>query len=159
VWDVPPIPAPAGGPGNANAGLLLAELADYVTGKRVTVQGALENAFQSGLSKARERLHTLPPESAFARWIEWFLADRSTRTVSPYSEVDLPHYLSVRAQAKNYLARREAVMLCPTNALALRRLGEALLESAGRTALVVKAEASLLIRRAESIGRANAQAQ
>jgi WD40 repeat protein len=159
LWDVPPMFTAPGSPDSAKAGLLLVDLADYVTGKRLTSQGALENASSSRLSETQKRLQTLPPDSDFTRWVVWFLADRSTRTISPYSQIDLPHYLSARAQAKNYLARREAVMLCPTNSLALRQLGEALLESTGSNSPVIRAEANLLIRRAESSGSGDENSQ
>jgi hypothetical protein len=68
-----------------DAATLLADLAEAVIGKRVNERGALENLPGVGLAELRRRVAGLPRESDFTRWLEWFLADRSTRPDSPYS--------------------------------------------------------------------------
>lgn len=107
AWDVPPMmgdavfftaagqqpaPLPAGNIGilrHAEAGVLLADLAEAVIGKRVNSQGALESVAPAGLAQVRQRIAELPRDADFTRWLEWFLADRSTRTISPYCPIRL----------------------------------------------------------------------
>lgn len=68
---------------------VLANLAEAIVGTRVNAQGAFENVPAAGLGEIRRECAMLPRETDFARWLEWLLADRSTRTISPYSMVPL----------------------------------------------------------------------
>lgn len=76
--------APAGG--EVEAALpsgLLASLAEALVGSRVNDRGAFESVSPEGLDKIRQQLVTLPRDADFTRWLEWFFADRSERTISP----------------------------------------------------------------------------
>jgi tetratricopeptide (TPR) repeat protein len=68
------------------------------------------------------RIADLPRDADFTRWLEWFFADRSTRTLSPYSPIPIPQYVQSRAEETNVMSWREALMLCPTNGLAFARM-------------------------------------
>jgi len=110
VWDVPPtfsdredriVTRPAGtfsstegegrlpaaqtgGEGEAaSPSVLLASLAEALVGSRVNDQGAFESVPPKGLGEIRQQLAKLPRDADFARWLEWFFADRSGRTISP----------------------------------------------------------------------------
>src|SRR5262249_35532373 len=100
------------------ASVLLADLAEAVIGKRVNVQGALESVSPTTLAQVRQRVASLPRDADFTRWLEWFFADRSTRTISPYSPVTVPQYTDSLLQETNAVTWHEALLLCPTNALA-----------------------------------------
>src|SRR5262249_46644753 len=123
IWDVPPTisvlmsrPSPGQGAHHSESGKrkaeiaqstaavqdaaatlsssVLADLAEAVVGKRINAEGALENVSSTVFSQTRERVANLPREADFTRWLEWFLADRSTRSISPYSRVGLPQYIT-----------------------------------------------------------------
>jgi hypothetical protein len=127
----------------------LADLAEAVIGQRVSAQGALEIVSAAGLGELRQQLSTHPATNDFTRWLGWFLADRSTRTISPNSPITVPEYVARRMEEKTLAAASEAVLHAPTNAPALAHLAEMLLTSPGSNAPAVVAEAAFLIRRAE----------
>jgi tetratricopeptide (TPR) repeat protein len=120
VWDVPPVfpnTQRARRPGektDQSPALFLADLTDAVIGKRVDSQGALESV-STTLDEVQQRLSRLPRDADFTRWLEWFFADRSLRTISPYSQVRMPDYVWSQANDTNYASWRNALQLCPTN--------------------------------------------
>lgn len=127
VWDVPPriveLPhSKSEEPTAASFAILLAEVVDTILGKRVTAQGSLENIPSKRLDELRQRLGTLPREGDAPRWLEWFLADRSTRSISPASPIAMPDYIWSRAKETNEFAWREALMLCPDQRYAFAQL-------------------------------------
>jgi len=107
---------------------LLADLAEAVVGKRVSAHGALENVSPTALDEVRQRVSALPRDADFTRWLEWFFADRSTRTLSPYSQMSVPDYVASRADETNAISGREALMLCPTNGIAFAQIAAHLLQ-------------------------------
>jgi len=151
AWDVPPM--------MSEAGVLLADLAEAVIGKRVNSQGALESVSPAGLAQVRQRIAELPRDADFTRWLEWFFADRSTRAISPNSPITVPEYVARRMEEKTLAAAREAVLLAPTNAPALAHLAEMLLASPGSSAPVAVSETDYLIRRAEALAPGDASVQ
>jgi hypothetical protein len=140
-------------------GSLLADLAEAVIGKRVNAQGALENVSPARLGELRQRVTALSRDTDFTRWLAWFFADRSTRTISPNSPITIPEYVARLVEQRTLDAAREAVLLAPTNAPALGHLAEMLLTSPGSNAPVVVAEAQFLIRRAETLAPGEARVQ
>jgi len=140
-------------------GTLLADLAEAVIGQRLGEGGSLEPTPAQRLVDLRQQLSGHPPTNAFTRWFAWFLADRSTRTISPSSTITVPEYVARRMEEKTLAAASEAVRLAPTNAPALAHLAEMLLTSPGSNAPVVVAEAEFLLRRAETLAPGDAGVQ
>jgi hypothetical protein len=133
---------------------LLADLAEAVIGKRVNAQGALESVSSAGFAQIRQRVASLPRDADFTRWLDWLLADRSTRTISPNSPITVSEYITRLLEQPTLAAAREAVLIAPTNTPALAHLSEMLLASPGSNSPVLQAEAASLLRRAESLGLA-----
>ena len=63
----------------------------------------------------------------YSRWVRWFFADPSTRTISPFSSVTIPEYIERRIQENTLESLKEAVHLSPTNGLAFARLAKQVL--------------------------------
>jgi WD40 repeat protein/tRNA A-37 threonylcarbamoyl transferase component Bud32 len=103
-------------------GVLLADLAEAVIGKRVNAQGVLEGVSMR-LDDVQQRVSKFPPEAEFTRWLHWFFADRSARPISPYSKVSLPEYVSLRE-----VSWKESLLLCPTNGLSFTRMAKQYLQ-------------------------------
>ena len=87
VWDI----APSG------TGLpdWLLELAEAVAGGRLNPQGVLEPTGQDPatvIGRIRRQLEQAPGNDDWVVWGRWFLADRATRTISPFSKVTIPEY-------------------------------------------------------------------
>ena len=73
---------------------------------------------------------TVPPaENGWGRWAQWFLADRSTRSIGPGSALTMPDYVNRCLAEGTVTSLREAVMLAPTNRIARARLAEAITAS------------------------------
>jgi WD40 repeat protein/serine/threonine protein kinase len=142
-----------------SSALLLADLAEAVIGQRLGEDGTLEPVSSARLVELRRQLSGQPATNAFTRWLAWFLADRSTRTISPNSLMTIPEYIARRMEEKTLAAASEAVLLAPTNARALAHLAEMLLASPGSNAPVAVAEAGFLIRRAEILAPGDARVQ
>ncbi len=117
--DVPPVPRTLR---HEEVSALLADLAEAFIGKHVNAQGALEGVPGDALTRAREAVAKLPRDADLTRWLEWLLADRSTRTISPYSQIGLAEHLAARADETNEVSWREALMFCRTNGLAFAQM-------------------------------------
>jgi len=139
--------------------LLLADLAEAVIGQGLGESGSLEPVSSHRLAELSQQVASQPATNAFTRWLAWFLADRSTRTISPNSFITVPEYVARRMEEQTLAAASEAVLLSPTNAPALARLAEMLLVSPGSNAPVTVAEAEFLIRRAENLAPGDASVQ
>ena len=93
VWDVAPS-------GTRFPGWLL-ELAEAVSGKRLNKQGVLEVTQGDPaevIARIRRQLDQVPGNDDWVVWGRWFLADRATRTISPFSRVTMPEHLKRRAE-------------------------------------------------------------
>ena len=123
LWDVPPA-----APLEIRNGQLLAGLAEAVIGKEISAQAMLESVSSGGLAAIRRGVAELPQDADFTRWLEWFFADRGTRTISPYSQTCLPDYIYARTLETNCVFWREALILCPTNGEAFGRMAQYHLE-------------------------------
>ena len=87
VWDIAP-----SGTGFPD---WLLPLAEAVSGHRLNPQGVLEATGQDPvtvISRIRQQLDQAPTNDDWVVWGRWFLADRATRTISPFSKVTLPEH-------------------------------------------------------------------
>jgi WD40 repeat protein len=146
LWDIPPRPS-----SGAAGATLLADLAEAVIGHRVNEQGVLEGVSSAGLATIQRRVEDLPRDADINRWLEWFLADRSTRTISPNSSITVPDYVARLMEQRTLPAAREAVLLAPTNAVALAHLADLLLTNPGSNSSVTISEAHFLRSRATAL--------
>jgi eukaryotic-like serine/threonine-protein kinase len=88
VWDV-------GTPGPVCPNWL-PSLAEALSGFALNSRGSIEpvtNDRPAAISQIRESLQPQPAETAWDVWGRWFLADRSTATISASSVVTLPQYI------------------------------------------------------------------
>ncbi len=131
IWDVPSGISQSSGreagrssPDVGIEGTLLADIAEAVIGKRVNAQGGLESVSSARLVEIRQRVENLAREAELTHSLDWFFADRNTRTISPYSPVRVADYIRSRAGETNEASWREALMLCPTNGLAFASMAK-----------------------------------
>src|SRR6185369_15997546 len=61
--------------------------------------------------------------TSYTRWARWFVADPATRTVLPSSSITLPQYVQSLLEQNTPQSWRQALLLQPTNAVALARVG------------------------------------
>lgn len=117
LWELPetPMPAPA----------WLPDLAEAVAGLRRNAAGREEFVRSDQFLALRERLGGLPGEDAYARWVRWFFADRSTRSLSPHSPVTVPMLVERCLADASAFSLREARRLFPTNSPAALALANA----------------------------------
>ncbi|MEO8426860.1 MAG: protein kinase [Verrucomicrobiota bacterium] len=151
VWEVPAWPG--------SDGTVLADLAEAVIGQRLNEAGGLEHASRKSLDELRHRVKRDAATNAFDRWVAWFLADRSSRTISPGSPITIPEYVSRRTREEALSSAREAVLLSPTNALALAHLAERIMANAPTNSLTAGAQAEYLSRLAERLSPDNLDAR
>ena len=88
VWDTPSIPLPVPE--------WIADLAEAVAGKRVRDGNSLEPVDVNKLFELRDRLQKSTATDFYTKFGKWFFADRSTRTISPYSTVTVPELKKLR---------------------------------------------------------------
>src|SRR5262249_28503375 len=83
IWDIGPPPAPVPG--------WLLSLAEMLSGQVLTTQGVPQQLNVDQTPTAKQILAELnkAPDAPWARWGRWLLADPSTRTLSPYSQVPI----------------------------------------------------------------------
>ena len=71
------------------------ELAQAVSGGKLNQQGLLEATGQdpgSFIGRILQQLEQAPANDDWVVWGRWFLADRATRTISPFSKVTIPEH-------------------------------------------------------------------
>ena len=117
-------PAPSGDPP-----AWLFDLAGLATGRVISPNGQ-ERLFEVSAGEAlRAKVAAAPAENGWGRWAQWFLADRSTRSIGPGSALTMPDYVNRCLAEGTVTSLREAVMLAPTNRIARARLAEAITAS------------------------------
>jgi hypothetical protein len=100
----------------------------------------------------RERLLREAEPGFYRQWLEWFCADRATRTISPRSTVTVPDYRAAVRAPNNVTALREALLLAPDDPLTMAKLARELLkEPATAEDPSARAEADFLSRRAATL--------
>ncbi|NOS71586.1 MAG: hypothetical protein HOP33_16880 [Verrucomicrobia bacterium] len=116
VWDV--APTQAGCPD------WLLQLAEAISGKVLSKEGVLEptrlNRVET-LKQIRQKL-AAQPEDDWVVWGRWLLADRTTRTISPFAKLTVPEQVNRNIQENTLASLQEATRLSPTNSLAFARL-------------------------------------
>jgi hypothetical protein len=151
----------------------LSDLAEAVIGQHLDENGAFAPVSSARLVELRQRFSagliysgpsSIPNRAEgkkkastnnFVRWLGWFLADRSSRTISPNSPITIPEYIERLMEENTLPSAREAVLLSPTNCPALAHLAEMLVTSPGSNQPVTLSEARFLLRRAETLSPAD----
>jgi tetratricopeptide (TPR) repeat protein len=114
IWELPeaPVPVPS----------WLPELAEAVVHLRRNAAGHEAFVSPAEFLEMRERLADADGQDAYTLWARWFLADRSTRVMSPHSPVTVTEYVRQRLAEGSESSIREALRLAPTNGVAWARL-------------------------------------
>lgn len=76
----------------------LLKLATAISGQVLNPQGVLEPISQNRaemVEEVRQELESQVHDNDWAVWGRWFLGDRATRTISPFSKVTVPEYIKV----------------------------------------------------------------
>ena len=77
------------------------------------------------LNEIREKLRRAPTDADWTTWGRWFLADRSTRTISPFSRITIPEYIENRIKEGTSGSLDEAERLAPGHTEILKRIAQA----------------------------------
>jgi hypothetical protein len=77
------------------------------------------------LNQIRQKLAREPGEEDWVVWGRWFLADRATRTISPFSKLTVPKYIENRIKEMTPQSLDEAEQLAVGNPALLQRISEA----------------------------------
>jgi WD40 repeat protein len=91
IWDIAPSPAQYPD--------WLLPLAEAIGGQVISQRGVLEPTKLKGvetLNQIRQRLNQETGEDDWLVWGRWILADRATRTISPFSKITIPQYIENR---------------------------------------------------------------
>jgi WD40 repeat protein/predicted Ser/Thr protein kinase len=139
IWQVPVAPSPVPD--------WLPALAESVAGLAVGTQGSIRLP-ESDFDRVRQRLNALTDNDAFSRVVRWFLADRATRTISPFQSEAVAQYVQRRIEENTLASLEEAIRLDPTNVLALARLAKAVLQTEPSGPPGCAAQAAFLAARA-----------
>jgi WD40 repeat protein/serine/threonine protein kinase/tetratricopeptide (TPR) repeat protein len=121
VWDVSPT-------GERHPRWLMT-LAEAVCQERLTLEGVAKDAASSELFKrVREALDQESADNDWRLWGQWFLADRSKRTISPFSKVTVPEWIAhrIRDDTTNTLREAKVVAASTGNTDALAQVDSAL---------------------------------
>lgn len=103
-------------------------LAEAVAGQHLNDHGVFEPLREDPareLNEIREQLSRAPTDDDWAIWGRWFLADRSTRTISPFSKITVPEYIENRIKENTPASLDEAERLAVGNAELLKRIEQA----------------------------------
>jgi hypothetical protein len=106
----------------------LLRLATAVAGESLNERGFFEPISEEPLEvlqQIREQLTRESEDDDWIRWGRWFLADRSTRTISPFSKITVPEYIENRIKESTPESLDEAERLAIGNAELLRRIAQA----------------------------------
>jgi WD40 repeat protein len=117
IWDISPT-------GKAAPDWLL-RLADAVAEQHLNDRGVFEPLSEDPIDVLKQIKDQLGHERAdddWAIWGRWFLADRSTRTISPFSTVTVPEYIENRIKENTSASLDEAEQFAVGNAQLLDRI-------------------------------------
>jgi WD40 repeat protein/serine/threonine protein kinase len=152
LWETPTVPTPAPA--------WLADLAEAVAVTRVDEQRQPTSRGVLDFWTLRERLLREAEPGFYRQWLEWFCADRTTRTVSPWSAVATPDYLRALHTIGDAKGLREALLLAPDDPLTMAKLARQLLkEPTTAEDPLARAEADYLNRRAATLAPEDAEVQ
>jgi len=116
VWDI--MPNIKDGPE------WLPRLADTIAGQHLNDRGFFEQSEDSVdvLKEIRDQLNRESADDDWVVWGRWFLADRSTRTISPFSKVTVPQYIENRIKENTTESLDDAETLAVGNDELLKRI-------------------------------------
>jgi len=129
----------------AAAPLWLAALAETAGGLTLDERNNYQPAPAGRFAEAERAVEGGIPSDALADWARWFLADRSTRAISPSSPVRVPEFAQRRLRENTVSSLTEAQEFEPTNALALARLARWWLKPGSASSTNGVAEAARLL--------------
>jgi WD40 repeat protein len=129
----------------------LLQLAEALSGKHLSRQGLLEPTSldrAETIAQIRQYLKNQPDNGDGVRWGRWLLANRSTRTISPFSSITVPQYIENRIKERTAESLAEAEQLATGNAELSRRVLEmrAIFERTNRPAALLNEAKALLER-------------
>ena len=107
--------------------------------------------------KLKQQLRLTPTTNFYNRWAQWFIADRETRTISPFSKLTVPEYVQGRIQENSLESLREAVLLSPNNGVAFARLAQAVVAKKPKESPNWLKEADFYSRYATKLSPTNAE--
>ena len=149
VWDVPTVLLPVPG--------WVPKLTEAIAGKRFNDQGISEPVPFAELQALKRQLAESSSSDSWTRWAKWLLADRATRTISPFSEITVPDYVKRRVEENTLESLQEAVLLSPTNGLAFAQLARKVLEQDAKDNPRRVGEADFFSRRAVELSPKDAE--
>jgi dipeptidyl aminopeptidase/acylaminoacyl peptidase len=105
----------------------LLRLAEAVAGQQLNDRSVFEPVLHPNdvLESIRTELAAAKIDDDMVRWGRWFLADRNSRSIAPFSSVTLPQYIEKRLQEKTPESLAEAEWLAAGNAGVLKQISEA----------------------------------
>jgi WD40 repeat protein len=120
VWDI----MPAG----RHLPNWLQPLAEAVAGQHLSERSGFEPLNKDSseiLQEVKDQLNHESPDNDWVTWGRWFLADRSTRTISPFSKITVPEYIENRIKENTADSLDEAEQLAVGNSQLLQRIQQA----------------------------------
>jgi hypothetical protein len=102
------------------------ELAVAIAGQRWNDRSVFESVDRDQIiEKVKEQLNRESPGYDRVAWGRWFLADRSTRTISPFSKITTPEYIENRIKENTAESLDEVEQLAVGNKELLNRIATA----------------------------------
>jgi WD40 repeat protein/serine/threonine protein kinase len=108
IWEVPSVPTPVPS--------WLPELAEALIAQRVNHRGLFEPVAVEQVLRIKRLIEAMPADDYSRHWAKWFFADRSKRTISPFSKITVPEYIETRI--KENTVGSLALGLCTVGAAA-----------------------------------------
>ena len=105
----------------------LLRLAEAVAGQQLNDRSVFEPVLKPNdvLETIRTELAAGRADDDMVRWGRWFLADRNSRSISPFSSVTLSQYITNRLQEKTPASLAEAEWLAAGDATVLKQIADA----------------------------------
>jgi hypothetical protein len=125
----------------------LLDLAEAVAGQRFDERNNEVSVAPEIVLKLRERIVAETAQGPYARWSKWFFAETGSRTISPSSRLTTAEYVQHRISENNLPILGKALILSPTNSLAVRRFVHRALKAGKLTSPSALAWADWQIRR------------
>lgn len=105
----------------------LSELAECVAQRRST--GLAEEPVPLiELSNLKDKMKKISSPDYYQRWADWFLADRTTRSISPSSRMSVPEFVRRRIEDNTLESLQESIRLSPANGWPFALLAQKVLE-------------------------------
>lgn len=135
----------------------LAGFAEAVAGQRFNQNGRLEPVPPAEFFPFRRKMKN--GDDVYSLWVKWFVADRSTRTISPFSSITISAHVRDLIKENTTESLRQAINLSPTNGLAFARMARQTLTGNDKELPHRIAEAEFLSRRAVELLPQDAEVQ